>query len=271
MPAAYAHHRFGEYCISVMPEELRRICTKYREIFDFGVHGPDILFYYKPLSHNEVNGHGSALHRWSGEKFFSHCREILAGTEDDERDALTAYILGFLAHFTLDSSCHLYINQSAAEGECSHNLIESQYEAYLMRLDGRDPLRVDRSRTIRPSRFSAHIISKLFPFDEGKVLRSLKGQHNTLKLFYSPAQVKKNVIRKVIALAGISGNFGDLFLDEEVIPACSAHNEEIYSRYRKAEEVYLKMLDNLMDFIHDGVELGEEFRLDFEGEAAEAV
>ena len=49
MPTTYAHYRFGCDVLAAMPTDLREIVEKHRQLFDFGVHGPDLLFYDKPF------------------------------------------------------------------------------------------------------------------------------------------------------------------------------------------------------------------------------
>lgn len=264
MPAAYAHHRFGEACLEAMPDKLRRICLEYRELYDIGVHGPDVLFYYKALGSNEVNRWGSSLHHWTGREFFAQVKEVYAETSGTEKKALLAYVLGFLAHFTLDSFCHDYINSMVSD-ELSHNRIESQYEAFLMRKDGREPLKVDRSAVLHPGPKRAAVISRLFPFSQKKVLKAMQGQKRILRVFYSPHQIKKHLIRWLLKGLKLKGNFGDLFLDLEVPDSCRIHNEEIASRQALAQAAYPQMLRELVGYLYGRLPLTERFDYDFEG------
>lgn len=275
MPAAYAHHRFGDACIAMMPEKLQRICEANRELFDFGVHGPDLLFYYNPLNSNKVNRHGSELHTWTGAQVFEIGKYVYQGMDGQlamtapEKYAFLAYLLGFLAHFTLDSSAHGYINQMTSESSYSHNLIESQYEAFLMRKDGKDPLKVDRSAALKANAGNAAVIAKLFPFSEKEVLASMWGQKLVLRLFYSPREIVKKLVRKLIGVLGMSGDFGDLFLDEEILPECDGFNETIYQCQKKAEERYPALLRSFIAYLKDQAALDIYFNHDFEGEPHE--
>ena len=54
MPTTYAHYKFGEEVIGALPRLLRSAIENNRELFDLGVHGPDLLFYYKALTKNPV-------------------------------------------------------------------------------------------------------------------------------------------------------------------------------------------------------------------------
>ena len=62
MPTTYAHYKFGKEVISALPRPLRSTVENHRELFDIGLHGPDIPFYYHPMKRNTVNGQGYDLH-----------------------------------------------------------------------------------------------------------------------------------------------------------------------------------------------------------------
>ena len=46
VPTTYTHYKFGREVIDALPELLRKTVESGRELFDIGLHGPDILFYY---------------------------------------------------------------------------------------------------------------------------------------------------------------------------------------------------------------------------------
>lgn len=269
MPAAYAHHVFGEACLDTMPERYKQICLKYRELYDIGVHGPDILFYYHPLGSNEVNQYGHRMHIQTGTEVFKRFKAVWKGESGQlrksDRGAFMAYMLGFLAHFTLDSSAHAYINEMDAAYEPSHNMIESQYEAYLIRRDGKDAISVDRSLTLKPSGRNARVISQIFPFSQDEILTCMKSQKDTLHLFYSPLEVKKKMIRGLIDLLKISGDFGDLFLDPDSMTICQPMMEEISKRQEKALNLYPVLFNNLILYLKDEETLDHYYQHDFEG------
>ena len=62
MPSTYAHRRFGADVLARLPEELRDKIEPYRALYDLGLHGPDLLFYYKALQSNHVSRLGGAMH-----------------------------------------------------------------------------------------------------------------------------------------------------------------------------------------------------------------
>ena len=72
MPSTYAHYIFGQQIRGRLSGYERKVIDKYPELFNIGLHGPDILFYYRPLGKNKVNQLGSRMHSESGAKFFVH-------------------------------------------------------------------------------------------------------------------------------------------------------------------------------------------------------
>ena len=69
MPSTYAHRRFGADVLVQLPRELREKITPYRPLYDMGLHGPDLMFYYRALQSNPVNRLGNAMHEQPGRVF----------------------------------------------------------------------------------------------------------------------------------------------------------------------------------------------------------
>ena len=70
MPTTYAHYKFGKEVISALPRPLQTSVEQNRELFDMGLHGPDLLFYYRPAMKNTVNTQGYELHDKMADIFF---------------------------------------------------------------------------------------------------------------------------------------------------------------------------------------------------------
>lgn len=87
MPSTYAHYKFGQEIRHKLTRKEKQIIDEFPDYFNIGLHGPDILFYYKPLRSNSVNQIGYSTHDKSGLIFlkmpprFSNCiRRITATT-----------------------------------------------------------------------------------------------------------------------------------------------------------------------------------------------
>ena len=44
MPSTYAHYRMGQEVYHNLTGKPKQIIEKYKELYDIGLHGPDILF-----------------------------------------------------------------------------------------------------------------------------------------------------------------------------------------------------------------------------------
>ena len=138
MPSTYAHRRFGADVLVQLPRELREKITPYRPLYDMGLHGPDLMFYYRALQSNPVNRLGNAMHEQPGRVFFTRARGVVNTARN--QNAALAYALGFVCHFALDSTCHPYVERYTRESGVSHCEIETEFDNQLMREDGLDPM-----------------------------------------------------------------------------------------------------------------------------------
>ena len=160
MPSTYAHRRFGANVLEHLPTEIQNQITPYRELYDMGLHGPDLLFYYHAASSNKVGQLGNAMHEEPGEVFFAPAREVIRKTED--RGAALAYVLGYICHFALDSTCHPYVEQYVRSSGVSHCEIETEFDNMLMRRDGYDPLHFFTASHIHPSMERAKVVAPFY-------------------------------------------------------------------------------------------------------------
>ena len=135
MPSTYAHRRFGADVLERLPAELQEKIAPYRELYDIGLHGPDLLFYYHAAKSTPVSALGNAMHEQPGAVFFERARGVVNKAKN--RDAALAYALGFLCHFALDSTCHPRVEQDVRDSGVSHCEIETEFDNMLLRRDGK--------------------------------------------------------------------------------------------------------------------------------------
>ena len=103
MPAVYAHRRFGEKVLAACQnDEARTAIETYQDLFNIGLQGPDILFYYDPLRQNPYKAAGDALHDAPAAPFFEAGAAHVNGRPEGQ--ALLSYLLGFLCHFACASA-----------------------------------------------------------------------------------------------------------------------------------------------------------------------
>ena len=137
MPAVYSHYRLGQKVIEQLNNPLKKIILNNQDLFNLGLHGPDILFYNRPYIHSKVNQLGSTMHQQKANNFFKKSLSILKETKSE---AQFIYLCGFVCHFILDSNCHGYIDNIIVVTGITHFEIETELDRYLMLKDNLDPL-----------------------------------------------------------------------------------------------------------------------------------
>ncbi len=260
MPTTYTHWRFGADCIETLPEEQKEVIIHHRELFDIGVHGPDIFFY--DLAHNELPEFGSALHYKPAREFFSHCVEVYRENSNNKEEML-AYLLGFLSHFALDSQAHGYINKKVRTSGISHNRVEAEYDAHMMRLDGRSIDRTDRVASLKPSRKNAEIVARFFPFSGRQIHRTLVWQKVLLSGLNCHSDLQRNALAKALE-ALKKYNYRDLIVRKQELEGCRDSNLRTDKLRAYALEIYPLLAKNLTQALESGGPLCSYFEHDFD-------
>ena len=94
MPSTYAHYRLGKEVAEELTGEAWHTLSMYRQLYLIGLHGPDILFYYKPLKSNVINGIGYGMHARPGIEFFE--QTVKAIENKDNKASYLAYMYGVM-------------------------------------------------------------------------------------------------------------------------------------------------------------------------------
>ena len=257
MPTTYAHWRFGDRAKRTLSADNQAIIDNYRELFDLGVHGPDLFFYYNCLSKDNLYSFGSNLHMVPMKTLLEQFREPYL--KSDNRKASEAYILGFVSHFVLDSHCHSYIEMKQETEGPSHNKIESQYDRHLMLIDGKAPTKTRIANTIIASDLAAKTISQLFPqFDQKTMYKIIHDQHFYLSLLKDTSDIKRFALVTAMNMTR-HYDFLDLLTTKVDEPNCVNSNMRLDKYFEKALKAYGKLAENALDYLRNGAELDPYF------------
>ncbi|MBO4920253.1 MAG: zinc dependent phospholipase C family protein [Erysipelotrichaceae bacterium] len=254
MPTTYTHWHFGQECIEILPDELKKTVNDHRDLYDIGVHGPDIFFY--DLLHKDISSYASAAHEIAAKEFFDNARDAYA--QHSEKEEMIAYLLGFLSHFVLDSSTHGYVERKAEVSDISHNAIEAEYDGHMMRLDGRAVHLVDRVESLKPNLHNATIISYFFPFDARTIYRTLKGQKILLGSLNCVSDLKRKILGWLFLKLG-QKDYHDLLVPKEETEGCRDSNLRLDKLRKIALKRYPVLLENLLDHLNNEEELDKYF------------
>lgn len=175
MPSLYAHNSFGKEIYKKLPKDLKQIVHKYPKAFNAGLQGPDFLFFYRPFLRCKPNRLGYSQHEQPFRIFLEQIRPVIQKKGKDCGEY--AYMLGFICHFMLDSESHTYVNQKAKERGYNHLVMEIEFDRYLMKKDGKNPLLYPAWKHInwdKETLDAIHGIYHSFEISRDKIKKSLR-------------------------------------------------------------------------------------------------
>lgn len=256
MPSHYAHYRFGAQAIACMSPDVRRHVQRFRQLYDVGLHGPDPFFYHNIFLRDSTVELGSKFHRQTGEEFFARiCRKLRL----EPNEAGLSYLYGVLAHYCLDSVCHPFIKATAEEGTAGHTELETEFDRYLLTLDGKKPAHTfDCSRHMKLTPGECKTVADFYPpATPAAVGQSVKSMAFCVKTLAAPGGIRKNGVNLAVKLS--SGRLASYVMKRIPNPRCSHLDEQLLALYDQALEKYPRMLDSLQAHLSHNVPLGEDF------------
>ncbi len=250
MPASYAHYRFGKLLLPTLPGDVRQCIQRFRRMYDMGLQGPDLFFYYNPFLKNGTGELASRFHSQSGQEFFANA------VKATDSEAARAYLYGVLAHYCLDSACHPFVNRMDAEGEAPHTALESEFDRYLMALDGiAQPHHYDVTRFMKLTRGECMTAARFYPeITGGMVSRSLWVMKACIRFLRSGNREKREALLKKAV-----PSFRDYFIPTEPVKEWNRLDSELLARFNRCLKQYPALLTQLEAYRTQDTALGEDF------------
>ena len=259
MPALYTHYRFGKAVEKELPAPLQETLADYPQAFALGTQGPDILFYHKPMKSNPVRSRGVALHAVAPEGFFVRAAKEIVGARkqnnDNLADALTAYVCGFLCHFTLDISCHPYIDEKAY-GTFTHGKIESELDKYMLRLDGLPIRGYNTATPLSAENYTVQACADILEVKEEEIQRAIKTIKKINGWFSSKCEPFHALAHVVLTVAGMERKFGDMFLHKKDDTRFDGMGKVLLEKSNAAIEKAAALITEFMDNVDQTAECG---------------
>lgn len=258
MPNTYAHYRFGRDVYHRLPETFRVRIRRYPRLYDIGLHGPDLLFYYRPLQKNPISRIGYEMHEWTGRRFFNAGAEIVNRSEN--RDAAWAYLMGFLCHYILDSTCHPYVGQKMMASSVGHSEIEGAFDRYLMVLDGRNPVTHIPTNHIVPDPERAAVIAPFFsPADPAEIYEAMNSFIRFNRLLIADTLPKRLLIYSVMKVTGVYPGLHGMVITRRPDPRFEDSDRKLRELYREALSGSRSMFEMVNGLISGENELDARF------------
>lgn len=173
MPGFTTHYVLGMKAYNDIPSnQLKRIISKYRWLYQLGLQGPDMFFYNIPiLRHRDYRNVGSYMHEnCIGEFFECYLDEMTHIQSRQQREEAISYFSGFLCHYIGDAICHPYvygrinydINNPSSQHHGLHAALENDIDAVLlMKYKKKKPSQFNQAATICLNGLEMQFISKL--------------------------------------------------------------------------------------------------------------
>lgn len=250
MPSLYAHYRFGQEVRGALKNREKRIVETYPELFLIGLHGPDILFYYHPLTSNFVNQTGYDMHDKAGREFFEYAAKVVR--KYSNHGAYLSYVYGFICHFALDKACHGYIDEKIAESGVSHAEIETEFDRALMVKDGFNPIRHRLTKHITPSMRNARVISCFYKGITARQVRTaLREMIISHSLLRAPSKTKRKVINSVLKASGYYDSIHGMVVNIRKNPKCDDSTETLSTLYQEAKREAVRLIQEYKGYVEE--------------------
>lgn len=262
MPAFYAHYRFGKETAALAQEPLSEIIHAHRRIFEIGLQGPDIFFFYKPLAGGgKVAKYGHHLHDISALAFFENALTVVERFGRDSKEY--AYLLGFICHFVLDAACHPYIADYIKASGVKHLEIEEEFEKYLLRMDGKDPIGFPLAELVPTDAETAAAISPFEGISPAEVRGSLRDLKKVKKVLTAPGLMKQGTINTAMKLTGKHAYLKGLMNQRKDNPKCAESNKGLAERFAEAVGFGVEMMESFDRSLVTGEALDLRFDRNF--------
>lgn len=266
MPAAFAHDLYGRLVYGRLSPEIKQAIRREKDCFYLGLHGPDVLFFYRPLGENPVNRKGYRMHEAPASEIFKHGLEVLGREKDEKkRAAISAYLLGFSCHFALDCRLHGAINQTEKDTEFTHGDIETELDRRLLVREGHEPLRTNVTCHIKAAPMTCMAAAAVLSESEGCLREAILSFKAVNRLFINSGEVVKSGICLVLRRAGYYEKIHGMIMRRRPVPGLEAVTDYLEKEFFNAVCFGASLASGLYESMEKGTVLLEEFNGNFEG------
>lgn len=263
MPAIYAHYSFGKKVYRQLPAVLKKVIREYKEDYMAGLQGPDFLFFFNPLVKNRYTQLGHQIHEENASVFLERAVKILKVTGMDSPEG--AYIMGFICHFMLDSSCHGFVEQMIGETGESHIEQETEFDRYMMERDGKCALRYPVHRLVDDSQELAETMSVFYRGVSTFTVRLSQERMRLIRrVLFCPNGVKRSLMTGLLRLIfGSDGEYVSFVMQTHANPACEEVCQGLAARFDRAIPECVQEIQGFVKSVEQGEALSERFERNF--------
>ncbi len=257
MPANYALHRFGADALRLLPSQMQSPIQRFRRLYNGGVHGQDLFFYFRPMKETPVCALRGTYDAMTGREFFEKAAGYL---KQNPSEGGTACLYGLLAQYCLKSELAPLFAAQIQSGNVNRTELEVEFDRYLLGLDGKSPAHTqDISANFKMTRGECLTLSGFFPpATAANVFASLESMTAWTRRL---AAKKRGFTRLLLKLT--RGEFAWQMMPDHANHKCLHLDGAMLECYHAALEKYPDMAKRLALHCKNGAPLGEEFEAPF--------
>ncbi len=271
MPTTYSHYKMGQAVYNKLNINKQKIISNHLELFNIGVHGPDIFFYYNALIPNKINKIGKNVHRNKAQEFITNAIDVINTNKKDT--AHLTYLYGFICHFALDVTCHPTVFKKTETDGISHGEIENELDRELMIQNNIDPITNKVANHINPTFENSDVIKDFYKDTTPKIVKkSLKDMVFNLNSLVVPSKAKRNIIYTFFKLTGHYKNLKGLIINYEKNKDCADTTSQLISMFPQAIDLAVNLINELDDNVNSSknkIVLNKIYNYNFNGEKIE--
>lgn len=296
MPGFAVHYLFGEEILKDYRDDfVKKSIRRHRELYNIGIQGPDLFFYYFMSPFLYKRNIGSIMHTKDIGKFKKNFMYVLNKTKNEDMKMLgVAYFAGFLGHCTLDKVCHPYIYavtdyEHKTKGYFSKHVdLETEIDSiYIRRYMDIDLYDFRRKEVIRINDMELKGLARMFVAAFKKTYPDVKLSERRMRfiinifnqscyIFNDRYGIKKKIIgaleKKILKKKVISPMFIEKKRKKTNKDVLNLNGEQWHNPWAK-DKISKKNFDELFDIaldeykevlyeLNDYIESGEEKNLD---------
>ncbi len=253
MPANYTFHRFGAEALRRLPEKQQRPIQRFRRLYNGGLHGADLFFYYRPMLQSEVGELYHTYNSMTGREFFAQACDLL---KQNPSEGGTACLYGLLANYCLSSQLTPLFREAMAQGNLSRTELEVELDRYLLCLDGRLPAHTqDITPSLKMTRGECVTVSQFFP---PATPANLHEAYSGMIFWTRRFAAKKRTLAETL-LKTCRASFRDQMMPDHANHKCLHLDSAMADCAARALELYPEMARNLTACRETGEPLGPLF------------
>ncbi|MDO5408844.1 MAG: zinc dependent phospholipase C family protein [Lachnospiraceae bacterium] len=263
MPAIYAHYSFGKMVYRQLPVSLRDVVRNYKKEYIAGLQGPDFLFFFNPVVKNRYGRLADEIHAENASVFLERAAKILGVTGIDSPEG--AYIMGFICHFMLDSSCHGFVDRMAGETGISHMEQETEFDRHMLTQAGHDALSFPLHRLVDDSQELAETISVFY---KGVSTFAVRVSHERMRrikqILRAPGAGKRYMLTFLLGLVfGRDSEYVSAVMKTHANPDCEEICSGLDLRLHQAVPECVREIELFVEAIMNDAALSKRFERNF--------